>query len=283
MMSLAACVSRWPSTTRWPWLVECALAQERLEHRRLRLLELEEQRIALVAAEHEHDPGARADAAHADDLARRVDVAVALEQPPAVGGQGAPVGADALPGRTPRAPPRSAPDATSSIGTMSGGSLTILRSPSTTSVSFANAFRLSFDCAFATLRSNRLTLLAGRLLGGQRGDVVDVDAGVPQVEVGHRGEAPDRLAVGPRHRPIDRPAAASRRSPDRGRQRRSWPPAASRPTRTGRGSVSSKSLMLNTSRRSGAANAPKFERCASPQSCTSSPVRGTPARSAAIG
>ena len=34
----------------------------------------------------------------------------------------------------------------------------------------------------------------------------------------------------------------------------------------GPGSVSSKSLMLKTSRRSGAAKMPKFERCASPQS-----------------
>ena len=51
----------------------------------------------------------------------------------------------------------------------------------------------------------------------------------------------------------------------------------------GPGSVSSKSLTLNTSRRSGAAKAPKLDRCASPQSCTSSPVRGAPARSAAIG
>ena len=50
---------------------------------------------------------------------------------------------------------RSTPDATSSIGTMSGGSLAILGSPSTISVSFANALRLSFDRAFATLRSNR--------------------------------------------------------------------------------------------------------------------------------
>ena len=38
---------------------------------------------------------------------------------------------------------------------MSGGSLTILGSPSTISVSFANALRLSFDRALATLRSKR--------------------------------------------------------------------------------------------------------------------------------
>ena len=50
----------------------------------------------------------------------------------------------------------------------------------------------------------------------------------------------------------------------------------------GPGSVSSKSLMLKTSLRSGAAKMPKFERCASPQSWACSPVRGPSARSAAI-
>ena len=50
----------------------------------------------------------------------------------------------------------------------------------------------------------------------------------------------------------------------------------------GPGSVSSKSLMLKTSRRSGAAKMPKLERCASPQSCACRPVRGPSARSAAI-
>ena len=84
MMSLAAWVSRWPSTTRWPWLRELALAEERLEHRGLRLLDLQEEGVVVVAAEQQHDPGARADAADADDLAGGVDVAEALEQPPAV-------------------------------------------------------------------------------------------------------------------------------------------------------------------------------------------------------
>ena len=39
---------------------------------------------------------------------------------------------------------------------------------------------------------------------------------------------------------------------------------------------------VDTSRRSGAANAPKFDRCASPHSCTFRPVLGERARSAAI-
>ncbi len=50
----------------------------------------------------------------------------------------------------------------------------------------------------------------------------------------------------------------------------------------GPGSVSSKSFRSNTSRRSGAANNPKFDRCASPHSWACSPELGLAARSAAI-
>ena len=44
----------------------------------------------------------------------------------------------------------------------------------------------------------------------------------------------------------------------------------------GPGKVSSKSLMPNTSRRSGEANTPKFIRWASPQTCVVIPERGVP-------
>ena len=47
-MSLAACMRRWPATTRSPWLVIRALAEKRFEHRRLRLLDLQEKRVMLV-------------------------------------------------------------------------------------------------------------------------------------------------------------------------------------------------------------------------------------------
>jgi hypothetical protein len=50
----------------------------------------------------------------------------------------------------------------------------------------------------------------------------------------------------------------------------------------GPGSVSSKSLRSNTRERSGAAKAPKFEMCASPQSWARNPEAGVLARSAAI-
>ena len=50
----------------------------------------------------------------------------------------------------------------------------------------------------------------------------------------------------------------------------------------GPGSVSSKSLMSNSSLRSGEPNTPKFDRWASPQSCTLMPDRGVDSRSAAM-
>ena len=50
----------------------------------------------------------------------------------------------------------------------------------------------------------------------------------------------------------------------------------------GPGSVSSKSLRSNTNARSGEANIPKFDRCASPQSWTVRPAVGVSLRSAAM-
>jgi hypothetical protein len=57
-----------------------ARAQVGIEHRGLRLLGLEDEWILAVAADEEADGRARADAPHADDLARRVDEPVRLEQ-----------------------------------------------------------------------------------------------------------------------------------------------------------------------------------------------------------
>ena len=73
---------------------EPALAEERFEHRRLGLLELEDERVGVVAADQDEDVGAGADAADADDLPRAVDVAVALDEPPPVARQRPPVGAE---------------------------------------------------------------------------------------------------------------------------------------------------------------------------------------------
>ena len=94
--------------------------------------------------------------------------------------------------------------ASSSIGTISGGSLTIRGSPSTSWVSFANARRLSFARALASALSKRgaaSTLRAARPALEQR---LDLEAGVPDVE--RRMPANSRIAS-----PVRAHAAADRR------------------------------------------------------------------------
>ena len=61
-------------------VLELTRSEELLEHRRLGLLHLQEQRVLAVAAQQQRDPGARADAAHTDDLACEVGQAELLEQ-----------------------------------------------------------------------------------------------------------------------------------------------------------------------------------------------------------
>ncbi len=75
-------------------LGEPALAQEGFEHRSLRLLELQEQRVAVVASKEKEDPGAGADASDTDHLPRRVNVPVALEKLSPIGWQGLRIGVD---------------------------------------------------------------------------------------------------------------------------------------------------------------------------------------------
>ena len=54
-MSLAACIIRWPWTTRSPGLRVAALRQMVLQHRRGRLLDLQEQRVLLIATLEQDD------------------------------------------------------------------------------------------------------------------------------------------------------------------------------------------------------------------------------------
>src|SRR4051794_29272648 len=75
---------------------ERAPAEVRLEHGRPCLLDLQEERIAVVATEHQHDPAPRAHTADADHLACQVDVAERLEQLATVPLQRAPVDAHEL-------------------------------------------------------------------------------------------------------------------------------------------------------------------------------------------
>ncbi len=79
-MSLDACIRRWPSTTRLPAFRYLLFTRCGFEHRWLRLLDLEEEGIAIVAANQKDDPGPRSDASDPDHLPRHVDDPVALEQ-----------------------------------------------------------------------------------------------------------------------------------------------------------------------------------------------------------
>ena len=75
-------------------LVVAALRQVILEHRCRRFLDLEEQRVLLVASLEQDDVGAGADAADADDLACDVDEPKPLEQVAAIVLQRLAVGAE---------------------------------------------------------------------------------------------------------------------------------------------------------------------------------------------
>ena len=84
-MSLAACISSLADHDAPAVVAVRALAEKAFQDRGLRLLRLEEQGIPVVAADQQVDPGARADAADADDLARGVDVLELLDRVVVVG------------------------------------------------------------------------------------------------------------------------------------------------------------------------------------------------------
>ena len=119
-MSLAACINRCPTTTRSPWFENSLGPRRLLQHRRVGLLDLEEQRVLAVAAEHQRDPRARADAPDPDHLVREVGQLELLEQHPAVelrashGSRAAPLPA------VPTSRSNSSPVASSLAGTISG-------------------------------------------------------------------------------------------------------------------------------------------------------------------
>jgi hypothetical protein len=155
------------------------------------------------------------------------------------------------------------------------------RLPSTLSTSFEKARSLSFARALATLRTKALRCLPPTAVA-QRAAIESASSCWYQ---------DSRLPIPASRRIVwrySREAAATIRRRSRPANPRSRPAseklAASRfrSHSQGPGSVSSKSLRSNTSRRSGEAKAPKFERWASPQSWVSKPVVAVAARSAAI-
>ena len=150
-----------------------ALADEALQHRRLRLLDLQEQRVLVVDAEEQGDPGLGADAAHANDLARQIDEPELLKQVAAVGLERPLVGTDEREHFLLERVPLDLSGSSSSTGTISGGSLMMRGSPSTRWVSLSNACMLSFvrdlsrmaSAFFSRFGSSPGAELCDRLLG----------------------------------------------------------------------------------------------------------------------
>ena len=96
-MSLAACIIRWPCTTRSPWLVVAALGQVILQHRRCDAsLTCRNSGSCSIATLHQHDERPGADAADTHDLAGDIDDVESFEQVTAIVLQGRAIRAELL-------------------------------------------------------------------------------------------------------------------------------------------------------------------------------------------
>ena len=264
-----------------------ALARVRLEHRRFRLLDLEEQRVGVVLAQHQRDPAPGADAADPDDLPGEVDQPIALQEMSPIRLQAVPVDAEPIVEPGPQLfddRPRRAPLA---------GEL----------VERHHERRVADDAELAVDLARelgeRLRAVLGLRLGRHLLEALDLCWRSPRCPQRSRIESTSRRAYQVSrfvsagelcHRLPVRAHAADRQSSravlaENSRDRAAISKlAASRFTShsNGPGFVSSKSLMSNTSVRSGDANPPKFARCASPQHWTRKPESGVVARSDAM-
>ena len=195
----------------------------------LRLLDLQEERIVRVAAEEQNDPGAGPDAADADDLVGDVDVAVALDQVPDVAVERSRYWAisfeQPLLDRLGLGPSK-----ISSIGMISGGSLTMRSSPSTRRVSLAKARRLFLLSALATPCRSCLRRLAAHLRAVLlEGLEVDRSYQTSMLRIAASRRISSRYARAAAARPLGAPLLEAA---IRGRRSRSSRRAASRPIRT---------------------------------------------------
>ena len=95
-MSLLACMSRWPATTRAPWLAYWLFLVKRSRTDASASLAWRNRTSSWLGAVQQDDPGPGADAAHADHLAGHLAELVLLEQVPAVGRQALAVPAQEL-------------------------------------------------------------------------------------------------------------------------------------------------------------------------------------------
>ena len=180
-------------------VLELALAGEAFEHRGLRLLELQEQRVLLGGAA---PPAAGSSSACRPSRRRRSCGRCRRSGSPRAAGGGRP-GAWLCTRRTgpawrPAGRRASPAGSRSTARTITGGSLMICRCPSTRVVSLAKAFMLSFVVAFAVAFSTRdWNSLRCPAFSPDIACVRSVAAEhrVPDLEVAHVGESADRLAI----------------------------------------------------------------------------------------
>ena len=253
---------------------------EVLEHRRLGLLGLQEQRVGVVAAEEQHDPRSRADAAHAHDLAGRVDQAEVLQEVAAVALERLAVAAhrgsqevhdllavdalgDLLDGLDEWRVADDAPLAVDDVGELGEG----LRAVAGAGLGHVGLGSLAdaestWPCScLKTVSTSMWAYHTSRL---------DMVANLRIADRYSPRRPSSTFLRSLAEYPLSRPAIAKL--------------AARRLTSHshGPGNVSSKSLMSKTRRRSGEPKMPKFIRCASPHACAVRPERGVPARSLAM-
>ena len=260
---------------------ERALADEALEHRGLRLLRLQEQRVVCRRGPRKRWIQARVPTLPTPTTLRAVWTYLNSSNGMVVDPKRLSVRAIERAACRRRARRARRPRAVrSSSGTISGGSATIRSSPSISPVRFAKhaACCRGSSPSRCPSRPRFGLLLAEALLADLRARPVQDLRRRRRGRTRRRGCASRRpcriiAAVLARRRRITI-ARRSAGSNPRSRPRTSKL-AASRFTSHshGPGSVSSKSLMSNSSCRSGEPNTPKFDRCASPHSCTLIPDR----------
>ena len=243
----------------FPLVGVLALAAVVGQHRGLGLLGLQEQWFLVVSGVEQQDPGTGADTPDADHLARHVDQRELLDQVPAVGLEGLRV-------RVQEVVELGIERVAVGVGEQlfDGHDQGWVAGDPALSVHDGGELAERLQAVSgACLRHRLLGQLPAALgeLGLELGDgLLDFEVGVPDVEQRHPGELPHRGAValdaGEDDRcgsswsvkPLSRPATtrlAARRLTSHSK---------------GPGSVSSKSLTSNTSRRPGEAKPPKFAR-----------------------
>ena len=188
-MSLSDCISRWPSTTRWPWLLYALLPRygsstDACASFAWRNSGSSPSRPSISTIQARVPTLPTPTTLRARSTYRKRSSSLRRSPAATAGTSGSAAGRPRAFGACPRRRARR------SARSAEGRSM-IRGSPSTSWVSFANALRLSFVRAFSTFLSMRCDGLGRSASTATLLDQgLDVEAGVPEVEVAHRARSP---------------------------------------------------------------------------------------------